>query len=64
MIEEAEYTVQAKLTTIIAFSPIERATLLSKSDAIENARCTVSDTLWEALEAEGWSIEFTAERSW
>lgn len=62
MIEEAEFIVRAQLTVTIPFSPIERPTPLTRADAIANAMGTVPDSVWEALEGEGWTIEFTAER--
>lgn len=60
MIEAADYRVQATLTTVMTFSPIDRETPLTEADAIENARGTMPDGFFEALEAEGWAVEFTA----
>jgi hypothetical protein len=61
-VEEAEYKVQVVLTNVISFSPISRPTPLSRQDAIENGLGTMPDEVWTALEAEGWTIETTAER--
>ena len=62
MIEEGTYRVTARLVINIAFAPLQRATRLSKYDAIANAVGTVPDGTWDALEGEGWSVEFDAER--
>lgn len=63
MIEEAEYVVRITLTTTIQFSPIERETPITQHDAIANAYGTVPDSVWDALEDEGWAIECHAERA-
>lgn len=62
MIEEATFLVRAKLTVRIDFSPIERETPITERDAIANARGTMSDDFWAALEDEGWDIQFFADR--
>ena len=63
MIEQGAFRVSVTLTTVIDFSPIERDKPLSSEDAIGNAQGTVSDEVWKALEDEGWTIEFEAERT-
>jgi hypothetical protein len=62
MIEEADFTVRATLTVTIPFSPIERPTPLTEFDAIENAKGTMPERLWEDLESEGWEINWKAVR--
>jgi hypothetical protein len=62
MIEEADYIVRMTFTTTISFSPIERDTPLSKLDAVGNAQGTLPDDWFKRAEAEGWSVEFAAER--
>lgn len=62
MVEEANYIVRVTLTNTIGFSPIERDSPITKQDAISNAISTISEFVWEALDSEGWSVEFTAER--
>lgn len=62
MYEEAEYIVRITLTTNIAFSPMERESKITRSDAIENGFGTMPQDVWDALEAEGWNIEADAER--
>lgn len=62
MIEEGEFKVTVTLTIVIAFSPIERPTPLTAQDAIDNARSTMSDDFWGALEDECWGVKFEAER--
>lgn len=56
MIQEGEFVVQVTLTNTIQFSPIERAGPLVEQDAIENAKGTVQDSVWKALEDEGWHL--------
>jgi hypothetical protein len=62
MIEEAEYTVRITLTTSVTFSPIERDGKITRQDAIDNAFGQLPDSVWAAMEDEGWGIEASAER--
>lgn len=59
-VESAEYVVEARLTTTVTFSEMERPTRLTEADAIANARGTMPDGFFAALEAEGWAVEFVA----
>jgi len=61
MIEERSYLVTATLRARIDFAPIERETPITRADAIENAIGTMPDGFWDQLEAEGWSVDFSAE---
>jgi hypothetical protein len=61
MIEEKEYVVRITLSTVVGFSPIERETPITTSDAIENAYGMLPDGYFKAAEDEGFTIEATAE---
>lgn len=63
MIEECDYTVEITLQVAVGFSPIERETPITESDAISNALGMVQDSVWDDLASEGFSIiATTAER--
>jgi len=56
LIEEKEYAVHITVDTIITFSPIERATPITKADAIANAMSLLPASLWHTLEYAGFSV--------
>lgn len=62
IIEDATYLVRMKFTGTIAFAPIERDRPITRQDAIDNAIGTLPDGTLEAFEAEGWDVEFEAEK--
>lgn len=61
MIEEKTYLVTITLTAQIDFAPIERDSPITQFDAIQNALGTVDQSVWDALEGEGWNIDTKAE---
>jgi hypothetical protein len=62
IIEEAEFVVRISLTNVVSFSPAPRDKRITRQDAIANAEGSLPDGWLAAAEAEGWTVEFTAER--